>query len=81
MHGLDLFALEYFHESAEWFDFGGGNGRADDGLAAYKDSWATSTLPTYLAGWVLDPDVYRATVLSSGRQGATYFPAYRLPAA
>jgi hypothetical protein len=81
MHGLDLFALEHFRTRAAWFDFGGGRGGGvADGLAAYKASWATTTRPTWLAGWVLDASAY---VRASGTEGpgSGYFPVYRDPQA
>lgn len=81
MHALDLFALEHFCSSAAWFDLGGGRGGdpRTDGLAAYKASWATSTRPTWLAGWVLDPPSYRRAVERRGPTSGTFFPAYRAP--
>ncbi len=77
MHGLDLFALGHFARSARWFDFGGGSGGPDDGLAAYKQSWSTGTRQTWLAGWVLDRAAYERIAGPGAVDDGAYFPRYR----
>jgi hypothetical protein len=77
MHGLDLFALGHFAVSARWFDFGGGSGGPDDGLADYKRSWSTGTRQTWLGGWVLDRAAYERAAGPAAIDTAGYFPRYR----
>ena len=66
----------YASAGVRWMNLGGGAGLGDDpdgGLAQFKSGWATTTLPTYLAGRIFDPDRYRKLAQGSG----DYFPAYR----
>ena len=70
-------ALGHFAASARWFDFGGGSGGPDDGLAAYKQSWSTGTRQTWLGGWVLDRAAYGRAAGPGAFDLAGYFPRYR----
>lgn len=55
----------------------GARATRDDGLTRFKRGWATSSLPVYLCGRVVDPERYRDITLNSGVEPSGYFPAYR----
>jgi hypothetical protein len=64
----------------QWLDLGGAAGSqragADDGLARFKQGWATGTRTVYFCGRVFDAEGY--ALLAGPRTGSDdYFPAYR----
>jgi hypothetical protein len=74
-------AIEYFAElGLDWLVLGAGagvNGSSADGLSRFKRGWATGTRTAYFCGRIFKPDRYAAITGFSGREGTTYFPAYR----
>ncbi len=72
---LDWEALNHYRGKARVLNWGGGLGSGDDdGLARYKQGWATEQHTSYLLGAILGPGAYAA--LSQESQ-SDYFPAYR----
>lgn len=78
-YALDWTAILYFSESLRMLDHGAGAGlgQSDGGLTLYKKRWATKTLPVYLCGRILNPQIYKELIDKKAAAGSTYFPAYR----
>jgi hypothetical protein len=56
-----------------------GAGASDQGLTRFKLGWASDVRPTYLAGRILRPDLYRTLLKArGGAPGTSFFPAYRV---
>ncbi len=63
-----------------WADLGAGAGihpRPDDGLAYFKQGWATQTRPVFLCGRILDRRRYRMLCGRAPAGETPFFPAYR----
>ncbi|MFL5493748.1 MAG: GNAT family N-acetyltransferase [Gemmatimonadales bacterium] len=76
-------AVESFAAAGlRWLDLGGAagsqSGGADDGLARFKQGWATDSRTAYLCGRVFDPMAYQHLAAASGVPQTDYFPAYRM---
>jgi len=72
--------LHYFADKARWIDLGGAPGAAKiqkDGLARFKEGWATGTRPVYICARTFQPDAYRELCAARGVDETGYFPAYR----
>jgi len=70
--------VEYFADKAQWIDWGGEAGLAEDGkLSSFKAGWSTGVRQSYFCGRILDPERYADLVNLSARSTTTYFPAYR----
>jgi hypothetical protein len=72
-------AIESFATAGvQWLDLGGAAGTrsadADDGLARFKQGWATGTRTVYFCGRVFDTETYGRL---TGTGTDDYFPAYR----
>jgi hypothetical protein len=79
-YALMAAALEYFAGKVRWLDLGGTAGLsddADDGLASFKEGWATEKRTAYLCGRIFDHSRYAALVEETRTQGSSFFPAYR----
>ena len=75
-------ALESFAAAGvRWLDLGGGAGArvatAEDGLARFKEGWATGSRTAYLCGRVFDIETYRRLASAHHTAADGYFPAYR----
>ena len=79
IYGIFAAANEYFAD-CRVLHFGGTAGLSatgGDGLAYFKRGFANREVTAYFCGACLDPERYAS--LSKGREGATFFPAYRQP--
>lgn len=77
IYGIFAAANEYFAD-CRILHFGGTAGLSatgEDGLAYFKRGFANREVTAYFCGTCLDPERYAS--LSKGREGATFFPAYR----
>jgi len=74
-HCIDFFAAS----GLRWLNLGAGAGLHphNDGLARFKEGWATGTRTAYFCGRVFDREKYREIVQSSGHVSSSFFPAYR----
>jgi len=73
-------AIGFFAERAAWLSLGAGAGFArdgTDGLTRFKSGWATGTRTAYLAGRVLNSDLYSTIVQARNPAPSSYFPSYR----
>ncbi|MBZ9937689.1 GNAT family N-acetyltransferase [Mesorhizobium sp. BR1-1-16] len=71
--------LEYFADKAQWIDWGGEAGLAEEGkLSSFKAGWSTGVRQSYFCGRILDAERYAALASMSGTSATPYFPAYRL---
>lgn len=74
-------ALEHFAaEGLRWASLGAGAGivsSPDDGLARFKEGWATGTRAAYFCGRIFDRSAYRDLVRERRAEESDYFPAYR----
>ena len=80
-YGLYWSALEWFSIRAAWLHLGGSAGvtRVEpDGLAAFKQGWATETRTAYFCGRCCDREKYDKLVRARNVQAGGFFPAYRL---
>jgi hypothetical protein len=76
-YALFWHALEWLAERVSLVSLGGAAGisvETQDGLARFKQGWATETRLAYLCGRVLHPERYAALAPS---QPTDFFPAYR----
>jgi hypothetical protein len=78
-YALDWTAMQYFSETLSMLDHGAGAGlgQNDGGLTFYKKRWANVTLPVFLCGRILNPEIYNELVDEKGAASSSYFPAYR----
>jgi hypothetical protein len=72
-------AIQNYAQSLSWLNHGGSAGLSQekDGLAIFKQGWATGTMPVYFCGKVLDREKYEEISKTKGLSEAGYFPAYR----
>ena len=75
-------ALEFFAAAGvRWLDLGGPAGArvggAQDGLARFKQGWATGSRTAYFCGRVFDVDAYRRLSAATAGPPGDYFPTYR----
>jgi hypothetical protein len=78
-YALDWFAMDFLKGEFKWIDWGGQAGLeagGHDGLAKYKQGWASETRATWLLGAILDRRGYEDLVGCSD-PGVEYFPRYR----
>lgn len=78
--GLFWRALEMLAERGiRHVSLGGSSGLTDraDGLARFKDGWATRTLQSYLCGRICNEASYAALSEARASTDRMYFPAYR----
>ena len=64
-------------QGVRWLALGGGahvDPRPNDGLARFKQGWASGVRTAWICGRILDPERYRRLV---GPGGNGFFPAYR----
>jgi hypothetical protein len=81
-YALHWFALDYFKGRVQWLDLGGGAGataasQGEDGLARFKQGWATETRMAWFCGRIFDRPRYAALAGARGVTAGGYFPAYR----
>ncbi|MDQ0512164.1 GNAT family N-acetyltransferase [Ancylobacter amanitiformis] len=71
--------LEYFADKAQWIDWGGEAGLAQDGkLSSFKAGWSTGVRQSYFCGRILDLVRYDQLGREAGAAATAYFPAYRV---
>jgi len=75
-------AIESFAAAGlKWLDLGGAAGTGapatDDGLARFKEGWATDARVAYFCGRIFDTAAYHRLVSARGVPDTGYFPAYR----
>lgn len=73
-------AIEYFAgQGLDWLALGGGAGvrNASDGLARFKQGWATEVRTAYFCGHIFDAKAYAELAEARCPGDADYFPAYR----
>jgi hypothetical protein len=73
-------AIEWLSTRVGHFDLGGGagiSGNGSDGLSQFKRGWSTGSRPAFFCSRVFNSEQYDRLVLTSGRTGTDYFPAYR----
>jgi hypothetical protein len=73
-------ALEHFVGKVRWCSFAGVSGtdvQGAGGLGQFKRGWATGTRTAYFCGRILDRGRYDELARAAGREGSTFFPAYR----
>ncbi|WP_175561781.1 GNAT family N-acetyltransferase [Kaistia soli] len=71
--------LKYFADKAQWIDWGGEPGMAQEGnLSSFKAGWSTGIRQSYFCGRILDRERYAALASASGTPATSYFPAYRV---
>lgn len=71
---------ERFSKSLRWLDLGAGAGLASDsrdGLAEFKQGWATGTQRALFCGRTFDRRAYQELSRNTGGKQVDYFPAYR----
>jgi hypothetical protein len=79
-YGLYWSAIEWFSSRAAWLHLGGSAGvhRTDtDGLAFFKQGWATGTRTAYLCGRCFDQRQYEEILAVRRMRHGPFFPAYR----
>ena len=80
-YGLYWSALEWFSRRVAWLHLGGSAGATrvePDGLAAFKQGWATETRTAYFCGSCWDRVKYDELVRARNVEAGGFFPAYRL---
>ncbi len=72
-------ALQKYAQSLHWLNHGASAGltQARDGLAIFKQGWATGTRPVYFCGRILDKEKYEEIMTAKSSTNINYFPAYR----
>jgi hypothetical protein len=72
-------SMRFLSHQVSWADFGAAPGLRNvrDGLAQYKQAWATAVRPVYFCGSVFDQDKYDYLVNAIKSANPKYFPAYR----
>lgn len=73
-------SLRWLAERCRFADLGaaaGSDASAQDGLALFKQGWASVTRPAYLCTRVFDGPAYDALTRASVASAPAYFPAYR----
>lgn len=79
-YALFATAIEHFAaQGLRWLNLGGAAGLQDqaDGLARFKQGWATGARTAYFCGRILRPDRYLELLRQQGISGNAYFPLYR----
>jgi len=73
-------SLKYLSARTDYVSLGGGAGakiQENDGLARFKQGWASESRDVYFCGKVLDRDKYQSICGGSSKIHDSFFPAYR----